>query len=41
MGAAGLWQFMIPTGRMYGLEINSLVDERLDPVKATYAAASF
>ncbi|MCE5330821.1 MAG: transglycosylase SLT domain-containing protein [Bacteroidales bacterium] len=41
MGAAGLWQFMIPTGRMYGLEINSLVDERLDPVKATYAAARF
>lgn len=41
MGAAGLWQFMIGTGRMYGLEINSLVDERLDPVKATYAAARF
>jgi membrane-bound lytic murein transglycosylase D len=41
MGAAGLWQFMIPTGRMYGLEVNSLVDERLDPVKATYAAAKY
>lgn len=41
VGAAGLWQFMIPTGRMYGLEINSLVDERLDPVKSTYAAARF
>lgn len=41
MGAAGLWQFMIGTGRMYGLEINSLVDERLDPVKATNAAAQF
>lgn len=41
MGAAGLWQFMISTGRMYGLEISSLVDERLDPVKATTAAAQF
>jgi len=41
MGAAGLWQLMIGTGRMYGLEINSLVDERLSPVKATNAAARF
>lgn len=41
MGAAGLWQLMIGTGRMYGLEINSLVDERLSPVKATKAAARF
>jgi len=41
MGAAGLWQLMIGTGRMYGLEINSLVDERLSPVKATKAAAHF
>lgn len=41
VGAAGLWQFMIPTGRMYGLEVNSLIDERLDPIKATYAAARF
>jgi len=41
MGAAGLWQLMIATGRMYGLEINSLVDERLSPVKATKAAAHF
>lgn len=41
MGAAGLWQLMIKTGRMYGLEINSLVDERLSPVKATHAAARF
>lgn len=40
-GAAGLWQFMIPTGRMYGLEINTLVDERLDPRKASSAAARF
>lgn len=41
MGAAGLWQFMIGTGRMYGLEINSLIDERLDPIKSTNAAVRF
>ncbi len=41
MGAAGLWQFMVGTGKMYGLEVSSLVDERLDPVKATNAAAQF
>jgi len=41
MGAAGLWQFMIATGRAYGLEINSLIDERLDPVKSSDAAARF
>jgi membrane-bound lytic murein transglycosylase D len=40
-GAAGLWQFMIPTGRMYGLEVNTLVDERLDPIKATHASAKY
>lgn len=40
-GAAGLWQFMIKTGRAYGLEINSLVDERCDPVKSTDAAARY
>lgn len=40
-GAAGLWQFMLGTGRMYGLEVNSLVDERLDPYKSTHAAAEF
>jgi membrane-bound lytic murein transglycosylase D len=39
--AVGLWQFMYGTGRVYGLEINSLVDERCDPIKATYAAASY
>ena len=32
VGAAGLWQFMLPTGKIYGLEINSLVGERLDPL---------
>lgn len=40
-GAAGLWQFMPATGRAYGLEINSLIDERLDPVKSTYAAVNY
>lgn len=40
-GAAGLWQFMVGTGRMYGLEVNSLVDERRDPLKATDAAARY
>ncbi len=38
-GALGLWQIMYGTGKLYGLEINSLVDERLDPYKATDAAA--
>jgi membrane-bound lytic murein transglycosylase D len=40
-GATGIWQFMYGTGRMYGLTINSLVDERRDPVKSTHAAARF
>ena len=35
-GASGLWQFMIGTGKIYGLESNSLVDERRDPIKATW-----
>ncbi len=39
--AVGLWQFMFGTGRMCGLEINSLVDERRDPIKSTYAAALY
>ncbi len=41
MGATGLWQFMYSTGRMYGLTINSVVDERRDPVKSTHAAAKY
>lgn len=41
MGAAGLWQFMPATGKRYGLEINSLVDERMDPIKSTEAACRF
>ncbi len=40
-GATGMWQFMYSTGRMYGLTINSIVDERRDPVKATHAAARY
>lgn len=36
--AVGLWQFMARTGKYYGLEINSFVDERQDPVKSTIAA---
>ena len=39
VGAAGLWQFMPATGKQYGLEITSLIDERRDPIKGTYAAA--
>jgi membrane-bound lytic murein transglycosylase D len=40
-GAVGLWQFMIGTAKKYGLEVTSLIDERKDPVKASYAAARF
>lgn len=41
VGACGLWQFMLPTGKQYGLTINSLVDDRRDPVKATEAACAY
>lgn len=41
VGAKGLWQFMITTGKKYGLTINSLIDERCDPVKSSYAAAAY
>ncbi|NSW93339.1 MAG: transglycosylase SLT domain-containing protein [Bacteroidales bacterium] len=41
VGATGLWQFMYSTGRLYGLTINSVVDERRDPIKSTHAAARF
>jgi len=41
VGATGLWQFMLDTGKRYGLEVNSLVDERCDAVKASYAAANY
>ncbi|MDD3160422.1 MAG: transglycosylase SLT domain-containing protein [Bacteroidales bacterium] len=40
-GATGLWQFMLGTGKMYGLECNSLVDERRDPVRSTHAAVRY
>lgn len=40
-GAAGLWQFMVATGKQYGLEVNSLVDERRDPIKSSFAAARY
>ena len=40
-GAGGLWQFMVATGRIYGLEVNSLVDDRSDPVKSSEAAARY
>ena len=40
-GASGLWQFMLPTAKFYGLEINSLVDERRDPFKSTDAACRY
>ncbi len=41
MGAVGLWQFMPATGKSYGLEINSFVDERMDPLLSTRAACRF
>ncbi|HER08096.1 MAG TPA: lytic transglycosylase, partial [Bacteroides sp.] len=40
-GAVGTWQFMYGTGRFYGLTINSLVDERRDPIASTHAAARY
>ncbi len=39
--AVGLWQFILSTGKHYGLEVNSFVDERMDPVKSTDAACRF
>ena len=41
VGATGLWQFMFTTGKMYGLDVSSYVDERSDPVKSTEAAAKY
>ena len=41
VGATGLWQFMLTTGKAYGLNVNTLVDERRDPVKASFAAARY
>lgn len=41
VGAKGMWQFMYSTAKMYGLHIDSFVDERLDPVKSAEAAAQY
>lgn len=41
VGAKGMWQFMYHTAKLYGLHIDSFVDERLDPVKAADAAARY
>ncbi len=41
VGAKGLWQFMYSTGKMYGLEVSSYVDERHDPILATKAASKY
>jgi len=40
-GAVGLWQFKINSGRMFDLEVNSYIDERMDPVKSTEAACKY
>lgn len=40
-GASGLWQFMYATGKMYGLKVDSYIDERRDPVKSTQAAVNY
>lgn len=40
-GAVGLWQFMLTTAKRYDLQVNSLVDERRDPIKSTWAAARY
>ncbi|MDG1276634.1 MAG: LysM peptidoglycan-binding domain-containing protein [Algoriphagus sp.] len=41
VGAMGLWQFMPATGRMYGMQVNSDVDDRMDPIQSTEAAAKY
>ncbi len=41
VGATGLWQFMFTTGKLYGLDVSSYVDERRDPLKSTTAAAKY
>ncbi len=41
VGATGLWQFMFGTGKEYGLDVSSYVDERSDPIKSTEAAAKY
>ncbi|MGY5845952.1 LysM peptidoglycan-binding domain-containing protein [Salegentibacter sp. HM20] len=41
VGATGIWQFMFATGKMHGLDVSSYVDERMDPMLATEAAAKY
>ncbi|ANH59562.1 Membrane-bound lytic murein transglycosylase D precursor [Dokdonia donghaensis DSW-1] len=41
VGATGLWQFMFATGKMFDLEVNSYVDDRMDPIAATEAACAY
>lgn len=41
VGATGLWQFMYTTGKLYGLKIDDYVDDRRDPIQASYAAAAY
>jgi len=41
VGATGLWQFMFGTGKAYGLKMDNFVDERKDPIQASYAAAAY
>lgn len=41
VGATGLWQFMLGTGKQIGLTVNSLVDERRDPIRSSEAAAKY
>lgn len=41
VGAQGLWQFMYRTGKMYGLEVSSYQDDRMDPYKSTIAACEY
>lgn len=41
VGATGLWQFMVATGKRYGLRVTTMIDERRDAVKSSYAAAHY
>jgi membrane-bound lytic murein transglycosylase D len=41
VGATGIWQFMFGTGKAYGLKMDNFVDERKDPIQASYAAAAY
>ena len=41
VGATGPWQFMFTTGKLYGLNIDDYVDDRRDPIQASYAAAAY